>query len=67
MGENTKEQAFDWITLPEVAELINAKSAKSIYMYVEEYGLPAYRIGGSYKFNRPEVIDWIKQQKITKA
>jgi nitrogen PTS system EIIA component len=51
------------LTVRDVAELLNV-SEKSIYRWITEGSLPAYRMSGQYRFNRAELLEWATAQKI---
>lgn len=51
------------LTVRNVAELLNV-SEKSVYRWITEGNLPAYRVSGQYRFNRAEVLEWATAQKI---
>lgn len=51
------------LTVRDVAELLNV-SEKSIYRWITEGSLPAYRVSGNYRFNRAELLEWATAQKI---
>ncbi len=51
------------LTVRDVAELLNT-SEKSIYRWITEGNLPAYRVSGQYRFNRAELLEWATARKI---
>ncbi|HOW68196.1 MAG TPA: PTS sugar transporter subunit IIA [Candidatus Paceibacterota bacterium] len=51
------------LTVRNVAELLNV-SEKSIYRWINEGGLPAYRISGQYRFNRAELLEWATRNRV---
>lgn len=51
------------ITVRDVAELLNV-SEKSVYRWITEGSLPAYRVSGQYRFNRAELLEWATAKKI---
>lgn len=54
------------ITVRDVAALLNV-STKSVYRWVTEGDLPAYRIQDQYRFNRSELLEWAMLKKINVA
>jgi excisionase family DNA binding protein len=46
------------MTLREVAEYLHL-STMSVRRAIEKKGLPAYRVGGLWRFNRLEVEAWL--------
>jgi PTS system nitrogen regulatory IIA component len=51
------------LTVRNVAELLNV-SEKSVYRWITEGSLPAYRVSGQYRFNRAELLEWTTAKKI---
>ena len=45
------------LTVRDAAELFGV-SEKTIYRWVEQKGLPAYRINKQFRFNRTELLEW---------
>jgi nitrogen PTS system EIIA component len=45
------------LTVKEAAKLFNV-SEKTIYRWVEQKGLPAYRINKQFRFNQTELVEW---------
>jgi nitrogen PTS system EIIA component len=45
------------LTAREAAKLFNV-SEKTIYRWIEQKGLPAYRINKQFRFNQTELIEW---------
>jgi nitrogen PTS system EIIA component len=45
------------LTVKEAAKLFNV-SEKTIYRWVEQKGLPSYRINKQFRFNQTELIEW---------
>jgi len=51
------------LTVKDVARLLRI-SEKSVYRWMRERGLPAHRVGGQFRFNRAELIEWATAQRI---
>lgn len=51
------------LSVREVAELLNV-SEKSVYRWINESNLPAYRLSGQYRFNRAELLEWATANRI---
>ncbi len=51
------------LTVRNVAELLNT-SEKTIYRWIKNGSLPAYRMGEQYRFNRAELLEWSMTKKI---
>jgi len=47
----------------DVARILNV-SEKSIYRWIKQGQLPAYRINDQYRFNQVEILEWANEQKI---
>lgn len=47
----------------DVARLLNV-SEKSIYRWIQQGQLPAYKVNEQYRFNRAELLEWANAQKI---
>jgi PTS system nitrogen regulatory IIA component len=51
------------LTVREAAELLNA-SEKSVYRWIKQGLLPAYRINDQYRINRAELLEWATAQQL---
>src|SRR6185295_7028829 len=47
----------------DVARLLNV-SEKTVYRWITQGSLPAYRINDQYRFNRAELLEWATSNKI---
>ena len=47
----------------EVAELLNV-SEKTVYRWLKQGKLPAYRVNDQYRFNRAELLEWATSEKL---
>ena len=45
------------LTVRDVARLLNV-SEKTIYRWIKEASIPAYRVNEQYRFNRAELLEW---------
>ena len=52
------------LTVREAAALLNT-SEKSVYRWIKQGLLPAYRINDQYRINRAELLEWATSRKIT--
>jgi len=50
------------LTLPEVAQLLKV-AEKTVYTMVQKSQLPAFKVGGQWRFKRVDIDRWIEQQK----
>jgi PTS system nitrogen regulatory IIA component len=51
------------LTVRDVAGLLNI-SEKTVYRWIEERKLPSSRLGGQYRFNRAELLEWATGNKV---
>ncbi|NWF86156.1 MAG: PTS sugar transporter subunit IIA [Bryobacteraceae bacterium] len=51
------------LTVKDVARLLNV-SEKSVYRWITDGDLPAYRVNGQYRFNRAELIEWATAKRV---
>lgn len=51
------------LTVREVAELLSV-SEKTIYRWVKDGSIPAYRVNEQYRFHRAELLEWATAKKI---
>lgn len=56
----------DLITIKQVAEFLNL-AEKTVYRMANDGEIPAFKIGGSWRFKRSEVEGWLEQQRNKKA
>ncbi len=51
------------LTVRDVAGLLNV-SEKTVYRWIKDGGIPAYRINDQYRFNRAELLEWATAKKV---
>ena len=51
------------LTVQNVAVLLNV-SEKTVYRWINDSGLPGYRVSGQYRFNRAELLEWATSRRI---
>ncbi len=51
------------LTVRDVARLLSV-SEKSIYRWINQENLPAYRVNDQYRFNRAELLEWVTTRRI---
>lgn len=51
------------LTVKDVARLLNA-SEKTIYRWIQQGELPVYRLKGSYRFSRAELLEWATSKRL---
>ena len=50
------------MTVQEVAEYLNV-DPKTVYRLVNRGDLPGFKVGGSWRFQKDDLDDWIARQK----
>ncbi len=50
------------LTLPEVAQLLKV-AEKTVYSMAQKGLLPAFKVGGQWRFKRADLDQWIEDQK----
>lgn len=50
------------LTLPEVAQLLKV-AEKTVYSMAQKGQLPAFKVGGQWRFKRVDIDLWIEQRK----
>jgi excisionase family DNA binding protein len=50
------------LTLPEVAQLLKVAD-KTVYSMAQKGQLPAFKVGGQWRFKRVDLDQWIEQRK----
>jgi nitrogen PTS system EIIA component len=51
------------LTVRDVAGLLNV-SEKTVYRWIKDGGIPAYRLNDQYRFHRAELLEWATAKKI---
>ncbi len=51
------------LTVRDVSEMLNV-SEKTVYRWLTDGKLPAYRMSGQYRFNRAEILGWATANKL---
>lgn len=52
----------DFITIREVAEYLKIKE-KTAYKLVSENVIPGFKVGGSWRFSKTEIEQWVDKQR----
>jgi excisionase family DNA binding protein len=50
------------LTLPDVARLLRV-AEKTVYTMAQRGGLPAFKVGGQWRFKRVDLDHWIEERK----
>lgn len=53
---------LELITIKEVADFLHI-AEKTIYRLAAEGKIPAFKVGGSWRFKRKEIEDWLEKQR----
>ncbi len=48
-----------WVSVEEIAQHLGV-AKDTVYRWIEQRGLPAHRVGRLWKFQIPEVDEWVK-------
>jgi excisionase family DNA binding protein len=51
------------LTLPEVARLLKV-AEKTVYTMAQRGALPAFKVGGQWRFKRADIDAWIERRKL---
>ena len=51
----------NYLTLKDVAELLKL-SEKTIYRLAQQGEIPAFKVGGSWRFRASDIQQWVAQQ-----
>lgn len=51
------------LTVRDVARMLNA-SERTVYRWIDQGALPAYRVNGQYRFNRAELLEWATARRV---
>ncbi len=54
------------LTIKELAEHLKVNE-RTIYRLASAKKIPAFKVGGSWRFSRPDIDIWIKQQSIVET
>ena len=57
--------AADIMTIDEVADYLRINK-KTAYRLAAESKLPGFKVGGTWRFRRTDIQDWIKRQASSK-
>lgn len=57
-----KTMSDEILTLKEVADYLKL-AEKTAYRLAAEGKLPGFKVGGSWRFKREDVLQWIEEQK----
>lgn len=52
------------LSVQEVAKLLDL-SEKTVYRWIRERKIPAYRVSGQYRFNRTELLEWANANRLS--
>ena len=52
----------DLIRIKEVARILDV-TEKTVYRMANDSEIPAFKIGGSWRFKREEITEWLEKQR----
>jgi excisionase family DNA binding protein len=55
----------DLIRIKEVARILDV-TEKTVYKMANDAEIPAFKIGGSWRFKRKEITEWLEKQRNNK-
>ena len=61
MGKPMSDQPDEILTIDEVAAYLKA-GKRTVYRLAANGKLPAFKLGGTWRFSRSDIESWIKQQ-----
>jgi excisionase family DNA binding protein len=59
-GKDQEDMEDRWLSVDEICEYLGM-SRDTIYKWIEEKGLPAYRLGRQWKFKAEEIDEWVRK------
>jgi excisionase family DNA binding protein len=59
----TRSMQDEILTLPELAQLLKV-AEKTVYTMAQKGELPAFKVGGQWRFRRDDIDAWIERQKL---
>jgi hypothetical protein len=67
IGNNAMMRGFcvvkpELITIKEVADFLQI-AEKTVYRLAAEGKIPAFKVGGAWRFNRKEIQTWLEKQR----
>lgn len=65
MAKPGKTSDAEILTVEEVATFLKV-TERSIYTLLTRQEIPAFKVGGSWRFSRKELENWIKSQQKTR-
>ena len=63
MGKPMSDQPDEILTIDEVAAYLKA-GKRTVYRLAANGKLPAFKLGGTWRFSRADIDSWIRQQAI---
>ena len=56
-------KSSEMLTIKEVADFLKV-TERTIYRLAAAKQIPAFKVGGSWRFSRADIAEWIKQQAV---
>jgi len=63
MSDRKTDPETDIMTVHEVADYLNCHFV-TVYRLIKTTGLPAFHLGGNWRFRRSEIETWIKERSV---
>jgi excisionase family DNA binding protein len=61
-AQSKYDKELGLLTVRELAECLRVHE-NTIYRLLRKHGLPAFRVGGGWRFNRETIERWMRQQQ----
>jgi excisionase family DNA binding protein len=65
-AKDTREATAELLTTRQLMEFLQLSRTK-IWELVQQEGLPAFKIGGDYRYIRAEVLAWMEKYRVRKG
>ena len=66
MTMSSKASQSEILTIKQVADYLRV-TERTIYRLAAIKKIPAFKVGGAWRFSRSDISDWIKQQSLDEA
>ena len=60
----TRNKDSEILTIKQVAEYLKV-TERTIYRLAAAKNIPAFKVGGSWRFSRADIDSWIRQQSVS--
>ena len=62
----SREETVEYLTLEQAAKLVKLDQ-RTLVTYVKDRGLPGIKLGNEWRFERAELLGWMRDHKHKKA